>query len=164
MTKKRVFIVCLIVVLFLTALGLYAGYEGPETEQTQQSKANTDGYDVVLDAVANIGYYNITADELELRIEDKSDKGYIIVDVRDQASYDKAHIPGATNIPLKELGYRMYGLDKAKDIIVYCDHGISSAISGEVLAKGGFRDVYDLSSGMDQWHYPIETGNGVVSI
>jgi len=159
--KKIVISVGLIVVLVLTAWGLYVNNV---EASIQQSQANTDEYDVVLDAIANIGYYNITADGLERRIEDESDKDYIIVDVRDQAFYDEAHIPGAINIPLKELGYRMYGLDETKDIIVYCDYGGRSALAGEVLANGGFKDVYDLTCGMDNWDYPIETGDGIVSI
>lgn len=43
----------------------------------------------------------------------------VLLDVRQPKEYQKAHIPGATLIPLPELGDRMDELDRNKPVLVY---------------------------------------------
>jgi len=110
------------------------------------------------------GYYDITVDELKARIDDKSNDNFIIVDIRDDESFDAGHIPGAINIPLNELGYRAFSLDKTKDIIVYCFVGVTSEVACQILVNAGFKDVYNVTGGIKAWDYAIETSNGRVNI
>ena len=116
------------------------------------------------DAAAAVLYGDITAFELKSRMDDESDAGFVILDIREKESYKGGRIPGAMNIPLGELGYRFSILDRTKDIIVYCDVGLRSKVACRVLANAGFKDVYNLTGGLKQWNYPIETSNGSVSI
>lgn len=44
----------------------------------------------------------------------------IFLDVRDEASYNLSHIPGAVNIPLSEISSRASELDPNQWIITYC--------------------------------------------
>lgn len=44
----------------------------------------------------------------------------VFVDVRDQVSYEDAHIPGARSIPLGEIDSRLTELDPGDWIILYC--------------------------------------------
>ncbi len=44
----------------------------------------------------------------------------VFLDVRDQASYDVSHIPGAVNIPVGEIQQRAGELNKEDWIITYC--------------------------------------------
>ena len=115
-------------------------------------------------AAWGLSYSDIAALELKQRVDDNSDEDFIILDIRDEASYDEGHIPGAINVPLNELGYRLFSLDKTKDIIVYCDAGIRSKIACRILTTAGFKDVYDLTGGIQAWDYAIETSDGRVSI
>jgi len=110
------------------------------------------------------GFYEISPEQLADRIKDSSDDNFTIVDVRDALSYDEAHIPGAINIPLNQLGYSLYGLDKTKDIIVYCFTGVTSEVACRILVNAGFKDVYNMTGGIRAWDYPIETSDGRVSI
>lgn len=116
------------------------------------------------EAAPAVLYGDITAVELKSRMDDESDTGFVILDIREKESYKGGRIPGAMNIPLGELGYRFSILDKTKDVIVYCDVGLRSKVACRVLANAGFKDVYNLTGGLRQWNYPIETGNGSVSI
>jgi len=153
--KKNIVIALVLMVLLGIISGLiYANIAGVD-------KAN-DGFVVALANEA--GYYDITAKQLKERINDKSDDNFIIVDVRDDASYDEAHITGAINIPLNQLGYSFFSLDKTKDIIVYCFTGVTSQVACQILVNAGFKDVYNMTGGIKAWDYAIETSDGRVNI
>jgi len=158
MVKKKVFIT-LIVVLALAVLVIAGKLVYARIVCTAETID-----DFVLKMPNEVGYYDITVDELKARIDDESDDNFIIVDIRDDASYDEAHIPGAINIPLNELGYRVFSLDKTKDIIVYCFTGVTSQVACQILVNAGFKDVYNVTGGIKAWDYAIETSNGRVNI
>ena len=109
-------------------------------------------------------YENITAAELKQRIEDENDTEYVILDVRQKSRYETSHIPGAASIPLKELGRRLFELDRTKDIIVYCDTESTSSVACRVLLNAGFKDVYNLTGGLKGWSYAVQSNNGSVDI
>ena len=159
-TKKSIIIVVILIVISFLSLVAKTG------KSVYAHIAGTDkadgGFTLVLPNEA--GFYEITADQLADRIKDKSDDNYIIVDIRDNASYDEAHIPGAINIPLNQLGYSLFGLDKTKDIIVYCFTGVTSEVACQILVTAGFKDVYNMTGGIKAWDYPIETSDGRVNI
>jgi rhodanese-related sulfurtransferase len=167
MKKKRYIAVALIIVLFLglvcAAWGLvYANAVLGESKRKIVDKAANP---LASDTSEKSTYYdNITPLELKHRMDDESDGGLLILDIRDEASYEQGHITGAINIPLKELGYRLFGLDKTKDIIVYCRIGVQSKIACQILENAGFKDVYNLTGGLAAWNYPIETSDGRVNI
>jgi len=165
MTRKNIIRSLIVVIAVLFVIGVlplltrargtvYAYFAGTD-------KVN-DGWVLLLPN--DLGFYEITPDQLISRINDTSDDNFIIVDVRDDVSYDEAHIPGAINIPLNQLGYSLYGLDKTKDIIVYCFTGVTSEVACRILINAGFKDVYNMTGGIRAWDYPIETRNGSVSI
>ena len=106
-TKKNIIIIIavLIAIPFLPLLAIAGGLVYAHIAGTDKVD---DGFALVLPNEA--GFYEITAHQLADRIDDESDDNYIIVDIRDDASYDEAHIPGAINIPLNELGYRLKGM------------------------------------------------------
>jgi len=157
-TKKKVFI--LIVVLALAVL-VIAG-RLVVCARTAGVPHSVDSF--VFKLPNEAGFYNITVDELKTRIDNKSDKNFIIVDIRDNASYAQGHIPGAINIPLNELGYRVFSLDKTKDIIVYCFTGVTSQVACQILVNAGVKDVYNVIGGIKAWNYAVETSDGRVNI
>ena len=169
MMKKSIITAGLVVTLFLGLLWMarglvYANIAGVESEQRIVDKSDND-FVLDVDVRDKAAYYdNITALELKQRMDDKSDDAFIILDIRDEATYKKGHIPGAINIPLKELGYRLFSLDKTKEIIVYCSVGVQSKLACHILANAGFKDVYNLTGGLKVWNYPTETSDGRVSI
>jgi rhodanese-related sulfurtransferase len=158
MIKKKIFII-LIVVLALAVLAIAGRLVYAKIAGVADS---ADGFVVKLPNEA--GFYNITVDELKARIDDESDDNFIIVDIRDDASYDEGHIPWAINIPLNELGYRVFSLDKTKDIIVYCYTGVTSEVACQILLNAGFKDVYNVIGGVKAWDYAIETSDGRINI
>jgi 3-mercaptopyruvate sulfurtransferase SseA len=48
------------------------------------------------------------------------DQSAVFLDVRDPATYEAGHIPGALNIPLAQLETRLSELDANRLIVTYC--------------------------------------------
>jgi len=48
-------------------------------------------------------------------------QGAQLIEVLPAADYDWARLPGAVNIPLRELDARAGELDRARPVIVYCN-------------------------------------------
>ena len=59
----------------------------------------------------------VTADELQKMLKNGE---AIVVDVRNQASYDLGHIPGAKLIPAGEILNHINELPRDKMIVTYC--------------------------------------------
>jgi len=90
-----------------------------------------------------------------------SGKAPLVLDVRSQGEYLKGHVPGAVNINVMALPFRMHEIKVAKDdpLVVYCAHGPRAGLAGFFLRLGGFRQVYHLEGDMNSWHkagLPVE--------
>jgi rhodanese-related sulfurtransferase len=49
-----------------------------------------------------------------------ADQGAQLVEVLPADEYEWAHLPGAVDLPLKELDGEMAQLDRSRPVIVYC--------------------------------------------
>jgi len=79
-----------------------------------------------------------------------------LADVRDDASYNAAHIPGATLVSNTTVQNFLAQSDPNITTIVYCYHGIASQSAAAYLSEKGFREVYSLEGGFEAWRtiYP----------
>lgn len=75
----------------------------------------------------------------------------IVLDVRDRASFDAQHIPGAAHLCVSMLKDFCETTNFQTPIIVYCYHGISSQSVAQYLVDQGFANVYSLSGGFESW-------------
>ncbi len=85
----------------------------------------------------------------------------LILDVRSEAEYRAAHIPGAVNIPHDQLRDRLAEIDAAKrdEIVVHCKSGRRAGIAEQILGEAGYSNLRDLEGHMDAWQsggYPTE--------
>lgn len=90
-------------------------------------------------------------------------EGWIYVDVRSVAEFDRGHPAGAFNVPLEELQPALGGLvpnpgfvdamvrrfGRQARLIVGCQMGIRSARAARVLAEAGFLHVVEQRAGWD---------------
>lgn len=76
----------------------------------------------------------------------------VLVDVRDEESFRKEHILGATNIPLANIVKRLGDLPRDRTIVTYCwDMTCAAAPSAALeLAQKGFK-VQFLAGGIEEW-------------
>jgi rhodanese-related sulfurtransferase len=83
-------------------------------------------------------------------------QGALLLDVRSAEAYAARHIPGAVNIPARELDARIdelairAGGDKDKPVVVYCADGVLATAAKEVLLRAGYTRVTNLG-GIDAW-------------
>lgn len=88
---------------------------------------------------------------LDLEQEKNQEKELLIIDVRDPKQYEKSRIEGAINIPLDQLRKQLQQLDKEKNIVVYCNGGVSGNSAQNILLNHGFKKVRNLSGGHRNW-------------
>ena len=84
----------------------------------------------------------------------------VFVDVRDPASYQAAHIPGAVHLHDGNVQEFIDGADKDREVIVYRYHGNSSLGTVAYFLENGFKNVASMSGGFEAWRqvYDHEAG------
>lgn len=78
-----------------------------------------------------------------------------IIDVREVEEVEEGKIPGAVNIPLGLVEFRMHELDKSKEYIMVCRSGGRSGRATEFLESHGF-NVINMQGGMLSWEGNVE--------
>ena len=106
---------------------------------------------------AELGYQQVTAQQAQSLMEETGD--WILLDVRTQAEYEQAHIPGAVCVPNEEIGTEEIPElpDKEQLILVYCRSGNRSKQASEKLVQLGYTNVVEFG-GIVNW--PGETVSG----
>lgn len=79
--------------------------------------------------------------------------------MRTQEEYDEGHIKGSTLIPVQELDKRLSEIPRDTKMLVYCRAGHRSAQASEILVNNGFKEVYNMKGGIEEW---IKAGYEVV--
>ena len=96
----------------------------------------------------------ITVEELAQRM--KNGDAPTIIDVREPFEYQVAHIEGAELKPLNDLMQWAPKLDKDQEYVMQCHTGARSAYATMLLLQMGFKKVYNLVGGIDEWSTRID--------
>jgi len=80
-------------------------------------------------------YFQIEPEEVKKKIDDPN---IIILDVREELENKVSKLPNSILIPLNKLNRNIDKLDKNKEIIVYCHHGMRSYHAARFLIQKGF--------------------------
>ena len=83
----------------------------------------------------------------------------VFVDVRTPEEFASGRVPGAVNIPVKQLPSRLAELGKGDRLVVYCERGTRSAVAVDTLLEAGYTNVSHLMGDMAGWRaagLPIE--------
>ncbi|WP_343674211.1 rhodanese-like domain-containing protein [Chitinophaga sp.] len=82
-----------------------------------------------------------------------------IVDLRGATEYNAGHIAGAENVFVGTLTDNLDKISKDKKVVIHCQSGDRATIGYSLLARAGFKNIYNFSGGMNKW---LEEGNVVV--
>lgn len=95
----------------------------------------------------------MTAKEVEALLNEG--KKLNIIDVREVDEVAAGKIPGAVNISLGLVEFRMHELDKSKEYIMVCRSGGRSGRATQFLESYGFK-VVNMAGGMLAWEGKFE--------
>jgi len=72
-----------------------------------------------------------------------------LFDVRDRATFERAHINGAEHLTEADVPSALQSLSKATPVLIYCYHGHASQIYAQMFADFRFGEVYSVDGGFD---------------
>jgi rhodanese-related sulfurtransferase len=77
--------------------------------------------------------------------------GVRVVDVREQAEWDAAHVPEAVLIPMSQIQARFSEIPLEEPVLVLCHSGARSERVALALRDAGF-DAASIAGGILAWH------------
>lgn len=146
--KVLTFLIIIVLVLILTALGFYIVAKF----FNNQGEIN-DGFEDVA------RYTEISVEKAKDMLDNNDD--LIIVDVSN--NYINGHIPTAINVYLNELENNLNEFEKDDEILVYARFNMNSIEAAKIFTDNEFTNIYRLKGEYDAWvseGYKIETGEG----
>jgi thiosulfate sulfurtransferase len=72
-----------------------------------------------------------------------------VLDVRDMASYQKAHVDGAAHLSEDRLLAWMKRLPKEAPVIIYCYHGNASKVFAQMFIDFRYSNVVSIDGGYE---------------
>jgi len=91
----------------------------------------------------------------ELEAKRNAGERFRLIDVRDADEHAKARIEGAELIS-PELAKQLEALPKDETLVFHCHHGGRSQKAAEHFASLGFRNVYNVTGGIDAWSREVD--------
>ncbi|NJK95331.1 MAG: rhodanese-like domain-containing protein [Bacteroidales bacterium] len=113
------------------------------------------GVIVLFLVVLNIHAQNITEVQSS-KVNDmlKTDKGWVVLDVRTPQEFSQGHLPGALNIDIYQNNAleKISKLNKDAKYIVYCRTRNRSGVVSDFMIQKGFKTVYQMVDGIAGWN------------
>ncbi len=103
--------------------------------------------------MTDYGFENFTADQLRQYMQQRREKDFRLVDVRQPEEYSQGHIPGAQLLPLAQLDADVSQLPPDQDLIFYCHSGARSQAAAVIAADSALplQKIYNLRGGITAW-------------
>lgn len=126
-------------------VGNSAGASSPAADRTPSSPLNASMPETAPE---------ITAREVAERL--RADHAVVLLDVREPWEHELAHLADARLIPLSTLPEVVGELDAQAEYVVYCHHGMRSAMAANWLMSRGFENVSNMTGGIDAWSVDVD--------
>lgn len=133
-------------------LSHYAIAPRPETQQKIQARATA----TPVSACTTGSKENTVVTEQDiLTYKELTDKGAMLVDVREPREWEGGQLPEALGVPLSRL--RAGDLGELADIprdtplALYCAGGVRSLEAADILEQAGFTNLVSLAGGINRW-------------
>jgi hydroxyacylglutathione hydrolase len=106
----------------------------------------------------------ITVNELKDWMDEQ--RQFQLIDVRRPAEYEGGHAPSAVSTPLPLLEQRLASFDPSRPTAVICAGGYRSSAGASILARHGFRELYNVIGGTGAWvnaSFPTESAGAALA-
>jgi rhodanese-related sulfurtransferase len=89
----------------------------------------------------------------DLKKISESDNEFVLLDVRSEAEFNAAHLPGALNVERGRIEWVVPNIIKKTDrtIYVYCQDGRRSGFAAERLIQMGYTNTIHVTDGFEGW-------------
>jgi|SRR5688572_18674821 rhodanese-related sulfurtransferase len=99
--------------------------------------------------------------EIHRRME--AGERFYLIDVREQAEWERGRIPGANWLGkgVLERDVERAIPDADEEIVLYCGGGHRSALAAEALQRMGYTNVWSMAGGIGEWFrsgLPLDQG------
>lgn len=109
---------------------------------------------MILDNAINRGRELMTAEALT-----SAEPGSIqVVDTRITKQYEEGHVEQAVSMPHSSVRSLLNELDMEKPVVTYCNKGTTGNAVQNILINHGFKKVYNLSGGFNQYQINKKRG------
>jgi rhodanese-related sulfurtransferase len=129
-----------------------------ETTTTVAAAETTTTAAPMFDVVAAVGEYESTIPEGWMNVGDVTAfkdavaaSGALVIDVRQPEEYAAGHIPGAVNIPLRELAANVDKIPTDTQVFVYCASGYRAGMAISSLRMMGYDNALSFSGSYKAW-------------
>lgn len=95
-----------------------------------------------------MSYKCISLDEAQSLLDNPDT---VIVDIRDKGSYEDGNIPRSINISQDNIDNFLEKTERDKNILVYCYVGNSSKGASDYFVQRGFKTVFSLDGGYEEF-------------
>ena len=96
----------------------------------------------------------ISVDELKVLLDNNSP--LLLLDVREEQEFAFCHIMDSVNIPMSVITDKFDKLDKNRETVVLCHHGMRSLQVANFLENAGFKNIKNVEGGIAAWATIIE--------
>lgn len=79
----------------------------------------------------------------------KGNSDFRLVDLRTEKEFNEYHVPTALNVPITALINQPW--EKNEKIVIYSQGGIHSAQAWYLMRAKGYKKVYFITGGLDEW-------------
>ena len=97
----------------------------------------------------------MTVVEIEEHLEGAQQRPFLL-DVREPWEYGICRIEGAHLIPMRSIPESLGELDRQRETVVICHHGIRSRQVALYLEQQGFARVINMEGGMAAWAREVD--------
>ncbi len=80
----------------------------------------------------------------------------LLLDVREPWEYEYCHLEGSVLMPMAHVPLAQAELDRERETVVVCHHGVRSFQVARFLEQAGFSKVINLAGGIDAWARDID--------
>ncbi len=130
----------------------------PETTEAPAETTTTAAPEPEFDLVAAVYEYESTIPDGWMNVGDTvafkdalAASGGLVIDVRQPSEYEEGHIPGAINIPLRELAANVDKIPTDKAVYVYCKSGFRAGVAVSAIRLMGYDNALAYKDSWVKW-------------
>ncbi len=136
-------------IVFLFTAFLFLLFGCSETEDQYNYNQSSNQNSAGLSGPGQGSFRSIPPHMAKRLIDSRSD--ILIIDVRTPGELQYGRIEGSNLMSFWSVMRGQHNLPKDKAIVLVCAVGGRSYAAGQVLARSGYREIYNLSGGIESW-------------